>query len=152
MTPENKGRHKKSKTKQVVKDKKSVSVMLEAGTKDLIDKERKRTGETIASVIERAISALLSPATAEQTHDDKPVTSNEKLDFIEKHPNGSRIYEVVGMYHNSGANAKKIAMALNYGKFQTFSGNKEWTEEDVKEILGVVENDPLLYLKIIENL
>jgi hypothetical protein len=152
MTSATKGRHKKSKTKKAAKGKKSVSVMLEAGTKDLIDQERKRSGETIASVIERAVSALLSPATAEQTHEDKPVASSEKLDFIKKHPNGPRIYEVVGMYHNSGANAKKIALALNYGKFKTFSGNKEWTEEDVKEILDVVENDLLLYSKIIENL
>ena len=152
MTTANKGRAKKSKTKRAVKGKKSVSVMLEAGTKDLIDKERKRTGETIASVIERAVSALFSPVTAEQTHEDKPATGNEKLDLISKHPNGPRIYEVVGMYHDSGADAKKIAIALNYGKFKTFSGNKEWTEADVKEILDVVENDEPLYAKIIENL
>jgi hypothetical protein len=56
------------------------------------------------------------------------------------------------MYHDSGADAKKIAIALNYGKFKTFSGNKEWTEADVKEILDVVENDGPLYAKIIENL
>ena len=152
MTTANKGRPKKSKTKRAAKGKKSVSVMLEAGTKDLIDKERKRTGDTIASVIERAVSALLSPVTAAQAHEDKPATSNEKLDSISKHPNGPRIYEVVGMYHDSGADAKKIAIALNYGKFKTFSGNKEWTEADVKEILDVVENDEPLYAKIIENL
>lgn len=145
-------RPKKGTTKPAAKGKKSVSVMLEAETKDLIDQERQRTGETIAAVLERAVSALLGPSAAQQTRDDKPDASDQKLDFIKEHPNGPRIYEVVGMYHNSKASAKNIAKALNYGQFKTFSGNRKWTEEDVKEILDVVENDRPLYFKIIENL
>ncbi len=152
MAPTNNQRPKKLKTKQVAKGKKSVSVMLEAGTKDLIDKERKRTGETIAAFLERAVSNMLNPVVAEPTHEDKPITSDAKLDYILKHPNGPRIYEIVGMYKNSGATAKSIATALTLGKFQNFSGNREWSEEDVNEILDIVANDRILYSKIIENL
>lgn len=147
----NKEHKKKRKAKQVAERKKSVSVMLKAGIKDLIDKERKGTGETIAAVIERAVSTLLGSATAGSINEDGSAAGSEKLDLIRKHPHGSRIYELVGMYHHTGATAKSIATALSLGKFQTFSGNKEWTEEDVNEILDVVEHDRPLFDKIVDN-
>jgi hypothetical protein len=58
-------RQRKWKKKQVSKGLRAVTVMLPILVKDLIDKERKKTGETIAKVIERAVINLLgSPETA----------------------------------------------------------------------------------------
>ena len=62
-----------------------------------------------------------------------------------------KIYKIAGRLYNTGANAERIAYILNQGKLKTFSGNDEWTEEEVKEILDVVENDRLLYFQIVDG-
>ena len=72
-------RQRKWKVKQAVEGKKSVTVMLDIGIKDLIDKERKRTGETIAGVIERAVSTILNSAPADSTYEDDYVSSNSMV-------------------------------------------------------------------------
>lgn len=65
MKTPNKQRQRKWKKKQVSNGLRAVTVMLPILIKDLIDHERKKTGDTIAKVIERAVINLLgSPATA----------------------------------------------------------------------------------------
>jgi hypothetical protein len=54
-TTKDKDRQKKWKEKQKAHGKKSVTIMLDKYVKDLIDKERKRTGFSTASIIELAI-------------------------------------------------------------------------------------------------
>ena len=65
MKTPNRERQRKWKKKQVSNGLRAVTVMLPILIKDLIDKERKETGDTIAKVVERAVISLLgSPATA----------------------------------------------------------------------------------------
>jgi len=65
MKTPNRERQRKWKQKQLSNGLKAVTIMLPTLIKDLIDKECKETGDTIAKVIERAaINLLGSPATA----------------------------------------------------------------------------------------
>lgn len=144
-------RQRKWKAKQEAGGKKSVTIMLDAGVKDLIDKERKKTGETITAVIERAVSSLLGPVSVDESSKSDPVTSNSKLDQMKNHPEASKIYETVGRYHNSGGSIGAMITALNNLNCKTFSGNEEWSEADVKEILEVVEHNRPLYFKILHG-
>ena len=65
MKTPNRERQRKWKQKQLSNGLRAVTIMLPTLTKDLIDKECKETGDTIAKVIERAaINLLGSPATA----------------------------------------------------------------------------------------
>ena len=51
----------KRKEKQASEDKKVITLKVSAEIKNLIDKERKLTGETITKIIERAVANLLNP-------------------------------------------------------------------------------------------
>ena len=51
----------KKKEKHASEDKKTITVKVSAELKNLIDKERKLTGETITKIIERAVVNLLNP-------------------------------------------------------------------------------------------
>ncbi|UCF81887.1 MAG: hypothetical protein JSV50_11755 [Desulfobacteraceae bacterium] len=119
MKTPNRERQKRWKEKQVSEGKKSLSVMVAAETKALIDKERKRTGETIASIIERAITNLFRPGTEVPDVDEVSVTSNSTVtsnsmkDIIKSHPNAKGIYQAVGLLHNTGANIKTMVYTLN---------------------------------------
>ena len=62
MKTANTERQRKWKQKQVFNGMRSVTVMLPAGIKDLIDHKRKETGMTIAQIIETAVAKLLGPA------------------------------------------------------------------------------------------
>lgn len=65
MKTPNRERQRKWKKKQMSNGLRAVTVMLPTLIKALIDKERKKTGATIAKVIERAVINLLgSPETA----------------------------------------------------------------------------------------
>jgi len=65
MKTPNRERQRKWKQKQLSNGLRAVTIMLPTLIKDLIDKECKETGDTIAKVIERAaINLLGSPATA----------------------------------------------------------------------------------------
>ena len=65
MKTPNRERQRKWKQKQLSNGLRAVTIMLPTLIKDLIDKECKETGDTIAKVIERAaINLLSSPATA----------------------------------------------------------------------------------------
>ena len=64
MKTPNRERQRKWKKKQLSNGLRAVTIMLPTLIKDLIDKECKETGDTIAKVIERAVSNLhSSPAT-----------------------------------------------------------------------------------------
>ena len=60
MKTSNRERQKKWKQKQVFKGMRSVTVMLPAEIKNLIDNKRKETGTTIAYIIETAVVNLLA--------------------------------------------------------------------------------------------
>jgi hypothetical protein len=65
MKTPNRVRQRKWKKKQLSNGMRAVTIMLPTLIKDLIDKECKETGDTIAQIIERAVINLLgSPATA----------------------------------------------------------------------------------------
>ena len=65
MKTPNRERQRKWKKKQLSNGLRAVTIMLPTLIKDLIDKECKETGDTIAQIIERAVINLLgSPATA----------------------------------------------------------------------------------------
>jgi hypothetical protein len=65
MKTPNRERQRKWKKKQLSNGLRAVTIMLPTLIKDLIDKECKETGDTIAQVIERSVINLLdSPATA----------------------------------------------------------------------------------------
>lgn len=63
MKTPNRERQRKWKKKQLSNGLRAVTIMLPSFIKDLIDKECKETGDTIAKVIERAVSNLLSSPT-----------------------------------------------------------------------------------------
>lgn len=63
-------RHKKWKDRQLAKGKKPISVMVNSYVKDLIDREKKRRGVTIANVIETAVISFL---------DDSVNSDNERF-------------------------------------------------------------------------
>ena len=135
MTTSSRERQRKWKANQTSTGKKAISVMLAADTKTLIDQERKRTGETIASIIERAVVNLFNPPQEDLTSEKPSVTSNGIEDLIIAHPDGKKILTLVGRFHNSKAKPSTIASILNTQNYKTFSGNDKWTEEDVKGLL-----------------
>jgi len=143
-------RQRKWKVNQTSAGKRAVTVMLAADIKDLIDQERKRTGETIAGVIERAVVNLFKPAPADSTNDKPSVTSNNLEDLIMAHPDRKILLRAVGLYNNSGAKVSTITSILNTQNYKTFSGKDKWTEEDVNEIVDfIVNKNRLLYWKIV---
>lgn len=77
MRTEKENRHKKWKEKQLAQGKKSLTVMVSDYVKDLIDKERKRTGSTIARIIERAVIDHVAPSAAGSTSHKAPVQDVE---------------------------------------------------------------------------
>ena len=150
MVTTSRERHRKWKVNQTSAGKRAVTVMLAADIKDLIDQERKRTGETIAGVIERAVVNLFKPAPADSTIDNPSVTSNNLEDLIMAHPERKRILTAVGLFNNSKAKTNTIAFMLNRQNYKTFSGKDKWTEEDVNEIVDfIVNKNRLLYWKIV---
>jgi hypothetical protein len=128
------------KVNQTSAGKRAVIVMLAPDIKDLIEKERKRTGETIAGVIEKAIVNFFKPAPADSTNDKPSVTSNNIKELIIAHPDWKKILTAVVKLNNSGAKASTIASLLSNQNYKTFHGNSKWTEEDVKEIVDLIEN------------
>jgi len=150
MVTTSRERQRKWKENQTSAGKRAVTVMLAPDIKDLIDKERKRTGETIAGVIEKAVVNLFRPAPADPTNDKASVTSNNIKDLIMAHPDRKILLRAVGMYNNSGAKVSTITSILNTQNYKTFSGKDKWTEEDVKEIVDFIENkNTPLYWEIV---
>lgn len=60
--------HMKKKEKHASEDKKTITVKVSAELKNLIDKERKLTGETITQIIERAVANLLNSDQRQSPH------------------------------------------------------------------------------------
>jgi ribosomal protein L17 len=76
MKTPNRERQRKWKKKQVSNGMRAVTVMLPSLTKDLIDKERKETGETVAKVIERAVINLLGSAATASNRSIEAASNN----------------------------------------------------------------------------
>jgi hypothetical protein len=142
-------RQKKWKVNQTSAGKKAVTVMLDAEIKKLIDKERKRSGENIASIIEKAVVNLLNPSQKNLTSEKHSHTSNGIENQIKSHPNRKEILTLVGKFHNSGTNPSTIATILTTQNYETLSGNDKWTGDDVKDILDIGVNNRSLYHDIV---
>lgn len=140
MVTSSRERQRKWKENQTSAGKRAVTVMLAPDIKVLIDKERERTGQTIAGIIEKTVVNLFKPAPADSANDKIFITSNNIEDLIMAHPNRKKILRAVGMFNNSGAKADTIASLLSKKNYKTFYGNREWTEEDVKEIVDFIQN------------
>jgi hypothetical protein len=120
MVTTSRERQRKWKNNQTSAGKRAVTVMLAPDIKDLIDKERERTGETIAGVIERAVVNLFNPAQADLTNDKPSVTSNNIEDLIIAHPDRQKILRMVRMFNNSKAKTSTIASILSTQNYKTF--------------------------------
>ena len=81
MNTSNRERQRKWKKKQVLNGRRAVTVMLPTIVKELIDKERGKTGETIANVIERAVINLLESGEITSTQ-SMATTSNNLLSDV----------------------------------------------------------------------
>jgi len=134
-------RQRKWKVNQTSGGKRAVIVMVTPDIKDLIDKERRKTGETVAGVIEKAIVNFFKPVPADSTNDKPSVTSNNIKDLIIAHPDWKKILAAIGRLNNTGAKASTIASLLSNQNYKTFHGNNKWTEEDVKEIVDLIQKN-----------
>ncbi len=68
MGTESKYLQKKGKEKQAAKGKKPIAGLVSSHVKDLIDKEKKRTGSNIGSIIERAFINYVDPVAGDSTN------------------------------------------------------------------------------------
>jgi hypothetical protein len=69
----------KKKKKHASEDKKSITVKVSTELKNLIDKERKLTGETITQIIERAVANLLNSDQKQSPHNTNPELQTNQL-------------------------------------------------------------------------
>jgi len=98
MTISGKERQQKFREKQRSKGKKPVTVMLPEEVKELIDKEKERSGETIASIIERAVSKLLDPVSSDKGSD----VVQTKKEAVYNDPTMKKLYRLIKTFDSSG--------------------------------------------------
>lgn len=134
MGTSGKVRQKKWKEKQASKGKKMVSVMLSERAKELIDRESKKTGETIASVIERAVENLFDIESEKQWCELPPAwLSNTQKEIIRK---------VNRRHYGLHLNPSDIARLYNERSVPTLTGVSQWDEAEVQRILDyIAEHD-----------
>ena len=135
ITP-TKDRQKKWKQRQAVEGKKAVTVMLSERAKGLIDRERSKTGETITSVIERAVGNLFGVVTSNKEWFKLPP---ESLTRKQK----EIIKEVNRQYRGLFFNKSQIASHQNGASVPTLTGAAQWDEAEVQTILDYLEKDNL---------
>jgi hypothetical protein len=128
----NKDRQWKRKERQSSDGKKAVSVMLSVRTKKLIDQERKKSGETIADVIERAVDKLFGIVSSDIGWARVPPTS---LTCKQK----AIIKEVNRKHSGLHFDPFVIAELQNKGHVPTLTGAEQWDESEVRLVLDYLE-------------
>lgn len=131
MTTSGKERQQKFRDKQKSKGKKPVTVMLPAELKELIDKEKERTGETITSIIEKAVTRLLDPAPISKGSD----VIQTKKQAVYSDPAMKKLYALIKTLESSGGTPGNIAQLLNNSNQKHPDKDADWEAEDVEEIL-----------------
>lgn len=137
MAKTNKERQREWKKSQAAKGKKSITAMISEEAKSLLDKERKRTGETISGIIDRSIInclrdretdpvPALEQATAVEEWEDR-VTAEEK-----------EVYEGISLL-KSWMNIAQLTYILNSKKVRPLYGGNKWTHSQVRKLIGRVE-------------
>jgi len=106
-------------------------VMLPAELKELIEKEKERTGETITSIIERAVSRLLDLVPISKGSD---VTQSRK-EVVYNDPTLKKLYVLIKTLESSGGTPENIAQLLNISNQKHPDKDADWEAEDVEEIL-----------------
>ena len=157
------------KAKHPSENKKTLTIRVSSEVKELIDKERKLTGETITKIIERAVANLLNPHQELQArqlrgiakdlrlivHKVDKIAKEQSLDRTEtlnvvvvgkkhpwqNHPKKEKIYKVVRAMHRIGANLSMIASGLNLEGLKNSTGGGEWREADVKRIIEEIKQE-----------
>lgn len=136
MGTSGKDRQKKWKEKQTAEGKKAVTVMLSERAKGLIDPERRKTRETIASVIERAVENLFGVVTSDKDwHKLPPASLNGKQREIIKEVNRRRY----GLH----LDPSQIALIQNKASVPTLTGASQWDEAEVQTILDYLDKNNL---------
>ena len=72
-------RQRRWRQRQISSGRQAVTVMLTAEIKDLIDRERKETGLTIAQIVATAVANLLSPSEGMAANLTKPISDQKWL-------------------------------------------------------------------------
>ncbi len=135
MTTSGKERQQKFREKQKKEGKKPVTVMLPAKVKELIDKEKERTGETITSIIERAVLNLFDAVTS----NDDPEVKQRKKEAIYNDPTMKKLYRLIKTFDSSGTPPGSIATLLNISEYDPPDKGDDWKAEDVKKILREIK-------------
>lgn len=136
METPSKDRKWKCKERRPSDEKKAVSVMLSARTKKLIDQERKKTGETIADVIERAVDKLFGIVAGDRGWARVPPTN---LTCKQK----AIINGVNRKHRGLHFDPFVIAELQNKGRVPTLTGAAQWDESEVQLILDYLEEHDL---------
>ena len=120
--------------------KKSISIMVSAYTKALIDIERKRTGESIAGVIERSITALLKPdAYTSYDHNKLKKLVQDDLEI-------KTLCQFIQRRYESGKELYPLADLFNKWGKQNFVSDNEWSEDDLKVVVDFVTSNRWLVM------
>ena len=162
------------KEKQAKSGKKSVTIMISKAAKDLIDKEKSKTGQTIAEIIEKALQGTYGNTQAQdiligiaedlkeaaeliETIAPHAVTSKKsivasngmeiQLPPREVDPNRDEIYRIIGeAEYKHVLFFQETATHLNYKKYKTLSGKDEWDEEQVEAVVRDIKANKQIYL------
>jgi hypothetical protein len=137
MAKSNKERQREWKNKQAAKGKKSLTAMISEEAKSLIDRERKRTGEPISGILDRAVINLLGKGEKESVRDfeqayavdewQKEVTAEER-----------EIYEGISLL-KTWMNIAQLTYILNSKKIRPLYGGPKWTHNHVRKLIARVE-------------
>jgi hypothetical protein len=137
MAKSNKERQREWKKKQAAKGKKSITAIVSEDAKTLLDKERKRTGETISGIIERSIINLLAG------REKEPVQSLEKAHSVDGWEikvtaEEKEVYEGISLL-KSWMNIAQLTYILNSKKVKPLYGGPKWTHNHVRKLISRVE-------------
>ncbi len=133
-----KDRQQKWKAKQTASGKKSVNVMISAEVKEMIDKEKAYTGDTISHIIEQSVREHLRSAPSNRRRidlDSEKLTDTQKVTLkIVRRQRSINRYSL-----------SEIADGNNRFQTETLSGVKEWDDEEVQAALDYIDEHQLWY-------
>jgi hypothetical protein len=84
MGTSGKERQRKYIEKQRLEGKRPVTVLLSQVTKEVLERERKMTGESLSSIIERAVMNIKAPVTIDETLPKKATENTTSYKDIKK--------------------------------------------------------------------